>query len=276
MSVIARLLRAGLHLAAACAISGLVYPFASRGLRATLQRRWSRELLAILGVRLRASARPPVATGLLVANHVSWLDIVAIHAIAPSAFVCKAEVARWPVLGWLVGRQGTVFLHRGSARAARRTLEVVRERLAAGERIVLFPEGTTSDGADVLDFRPALFQAAVDCGALVQPLALSYSSPVAAFLGEQSLWQSLRAVASAKDLEIEVRICTPLASGRRDRRSLAAAARRAIQTRLAGGSRRPGVRGEGATAPTGSGSAEGTLPSSTAQIRASRLAVSRA
>jgi 1-acyl-sn-glycerol-3-phosphate acyltransferase len=242
-----RLLRVALHLAAGCAISAVVYPLASRPARRALQQRWSKDLLAILGVRLRAPARPLAPASLVVANHVSWLDAIALNALGPAAFVCKSEVRRWPVLGWLIERQETYFVARGNARDARRLIGAIRRRLSAGERVALFPEGTTSDGTGVLAFRPALIEAATQCGALVQPVALSYSGPEAAFIGEMTFWRSLRAVAAASGLEIRAQACVPLSTSCRTRREVAAAARRAIQARLAGGESPSGMR-PGATA----------------------------
>lgn len=271
-----RLVRAGVHVAAGCAASGLLYPLLPAAARETIRRRWSRRLLAILGVRLRAPERAPANAALLVANHVSWLDVVALEAIAPSVFVCKAEVRRWPVLGWLVARQRTVFLERGRARAAARAAAELAARLAAGERVAVFPEGTTGDGAAVLAFRPALFEAAIASGAPVQPVAISYSAPEARFVGETTLWESMRAVAGARALEVRLEFCAPIASVGADRRALAERARRAIQARLAGGRSLPAAAGAKATGSAGSGSAAGTIPSSAGPTCASAATVSRA
>jgi 1-acyl-sn-glycerol-3-phosphate acyltransferase len=212
----------------------------------------------------------------VVANHVSWLDVLALNALWPATFVCKSEVRRWPVLGWLIGRDGTLFLERGNARQARRLGSRMARRLSAGERIALFPEGTTSDGTSVLPFRPALLQAAIASGAPVQPVALSYSDPAAAFVGEMTFWESLRRVSRACALEARAELCEPVACAGLGRREVASLAQGAIQTRLGGRDSLPRTRNAGAAGARGSGSPSGSLPSSAAQTWPSRTAVSRA
>ena len=163
-------------------------------------------------MRLSAASQPIPPACLVVANHVSWLDVLVIDALCPATFVCKSDARQWPVLGWLIERDQALFLVRGSAKQAWRAIPAIVGRLSAGNRVALFPEGTTGDSTCVLPFRAALLQAAVDCGAPVQPIALSYSSPAAAFVGETSLWQSLCAVTSAAGLEVRIEICAPIAT----------------------------------------------------------------
>lgn len=223
-----RLSRVGLHLAWAVGVAAFAYPLIGHEARLRLKQRWSRQLLVLLGIRLEA-ARPAPPRGLLVANHISWLDIYVINALSPAAFVCKAEVRAWPIIGWLCARTDTVFIERGSSSAARRANEALAARLAGGVAVV-FPEGTTSDGARLLPFRSALLQAAIDSGSIVQPLALSYldasgrRTPVAAYCGDTTLWQSLRVIAGARGLSVRVEILPPLATQERTRRELAEAA----------------------------------------------------
>lgn len=271
-----RLLRAGLHLAAGCATCALVFPCVGKKGRLALRQRWSRQLLEVLGIRLDAEPLPLPDGAFVVANHVSWLDTVVVNALCPVAFVCKDEVRRWPVIGWLLARNGTVFIRRASARAARRTVDAVARRLAAGDRVAVFPEATTADGASLLPFRPALLQAAIDCGAPVQPLALRYSGPAAAFVGDMTLWDSLCAIAGARGLEARLGICNPFDAGAISRRQAAARARAAIQDRLEGLASQPGACREAATGCEGSGSAAGIAPSISAPIWARHPAVSRA
>lgn len=156
---------------------------------------WARLLLVSLGVRLRVTGwfsqlRPDV----IVANHVSWLDVLVLAAARPAVFICKVEVAAWPVLGWLLRRAGTIFIHRGRLRGLLEANQAQRACLARGETVVFFPEGTTTDGSEVLGFRSGLFQPVAERRATLQPVALFYSSAAPQFVGETTFIASLWAV----------------------------------------------------------------------------------
>ncbi|MDD5298031.1 MAG: lysophospholipid acyltransferase family protein [Rhodocyclaceae bacterium] len=238
MRAACRISRFALHLAYGVATVAMVYPFAGGALRVWLKQRWSRQLLSMLGVRLpgRESARQ--AGGMLVANHISWLDIFVINAVAPSAFVSKDEVKAWPVIGWLSTKADTIFIERGSRRAAHRTAEHLQECLLQGQRVAIFPEGTTSDGSQVLPFHSALIQPAVDAGCAIQPVVLRYRdrngrpSQAPAYVGDTSLWQSVRAIVMASGLSAEPHFLPPVPAVGTDRRHLAATLHRHISHAL--------------------------------------------
>lgn len=233
-----RLARVGLHLGYGMATAALVYPLIGRPAQLKLKQRWSRQLLGMLGVRLQAEAAPLPSPTLLVANHISWLDIYVINALAPAAFVCKADVRDWPLIGWLCERTETVFMPRGSRRGAREASGIVAARLRQGWQVAVFPEGTTSDGSEVLPFHGALLQGAVDAGCRVQPLALRYTdgegrpSAAAAYCGDTSLLESLRRIAAAPRLHVRLDVLPPLDGRDAERRELAATAWRAIRNSL--------------------------------------------
>jgi len=239
-SVIAgwRLVRVGLHLGYGMATAAAVYPLVGRPARLRLKQLWSQQLLGMLGVRLRADAALPPCPALLVANHVSWLDIFVINAVAPAAFVCKAEVRDWPLIGWLCERTETVFMPRGSRSAAKQAGETIALRLRQGWQVAVFPEGTTSDGGDLLPFRAALLQGAIDADSRVQPLALRYvdgdggTAVAPAYCGDTTLLQSLRRIAAAPRLEARLDILPPLDGRGAERRALAANAETAIRDAL--------------------------------------------
>lgn len=222
-----RLLRVGLHLAHGLVVAGLVYPWLGRPARLRLKQRWSRQLLAMLGVRLEIVGAPACAP-LRVANHISWLDVFVINAVEPAAFVAKDDVARWPVVGRLARLTETVFMARGNGRASRAAAESVAAALRAGRVVAAFPEGTTTAGEGVLPFRSALFQAAVDAGAAIQPLALRYldaagrRSTAAAYCGDTSLPASLWRLASTPQVRARAIFLPPIAAQTRERRALAA------------------------------------------------------
>ncbi|MFG2822435.1 lysophospholipid acyltransferase family protein [Kitasatospora sp. NPDC048365] len=201
-----------------------------------LVRSWARLLLGALGIRVRAGRVPPASgAALMVANHISWLDILLVAAVRPGRMLAKTEVGRWPLLGPVTTWGGTVYIDRDRLRALPRTVAEVAAALTAGERVVVFPEGSTWCGRYGGRFRPALFEAAVRSGAAVQPMVITYrladgrETTAPAFVGEDGLLPSLWRVAAVRGLEAELELCPPIPGGTHpDRRSLAAAAQAAV------------------------------------------------
>jgi len=201
---------------------------------------WSRKLLAILRVERRvAGALPASGQGmLLVANHVSWLDIHSLHALLPARFISKAEVRGWPLIGRLAKSIGTLFIIRERRSDARRINQEMVAYLAAGECVAFFPEGTSTDGRDLLPFYPSLFQPAVDAAVPIQPVALRYFTPTgatcdaAAYYGDMSFGQSLMRIARLEGLIVEVRFLPVIDPAGLDRRDLARRAEAAVRQGL--------------------------------------------
>jgi 1-acyl-sn-glycerol-3-phosphate acyltransferase len=198
-------------------------------LRRAAVRTVARAVLAALGVELVWRGPVPRPGSLLVANHVSWLDIVALLAVEPVALVAKHEVRDWPVIGVLARLSGSVFLDRTRPRRLPGAVDEVAVALRAGRSVAVFPEGTTFCGATRGRFRPAMFQAAVDAHAPVVPIAIRYDSTAAAFVGDDTLWNSVRRVAALRSLTITLVAASALrpAEGT-DRRSLARAAQSCV------------------------------------------------
>ena len=190
-------------------------------------RQWALHLLSVLGISLDVQGQPRPGAKLIVANHVSWLDIMAIDAVVPSRFVSKAEVGRWPLVGALVTAAGTLYLQRERRRDAMRVLGLMSSALKEGSTVAVFPEGTTGTGHGVMPFHANLLQAAIDAKVPVQPIALRYSdkhhviSPLAAYVGDTSLVQSLWWVVTASGLTVHVTVLTSLTVNHADRRALA-------------------------------------------------------
>ena len=190
---------------------------------------WSAGILRHLGITLQVSGVAPRPSGtLLVANHISFLDIMSLHAAVPHArFVSKADVLKWPLLGWLIRNAGTLFIERERKRDAVRVVHAMAEALRAGDTVAVFPEGTTGAGPQVLPFHGNLLQAAIATGTPVQPAVLRYAdaaqpfSTAVEFLGETTLLQSLWRIASARGLCVHVRLLPPQGSEHADRRALA-------------------------------------------------------
>jgi 1-acyl-sn-glycerol-3-phosphate acyltransferase len=185
-------------------------PFVPARRRAAVWAGWARAVLRALGIRLVSRGRLPRRRALLVANHISWLDIVALLAATPARLLAKQEVRGWPVIGVLAALAGTVFVDRSRPRTLPQTVDQVGAALRAGGVVAAFPEGTTWCGASSGRFRPALFQAAIDTGTPVVPVTVGYRSAdgerttAPAFIGSETLWASLRRVLALRGLEVSV------------------------------------------------------------------------
>jgi 1-acyl-sn-glycerol-3-phosphate acyltransferase len=199
--------------------------------RNALVARFAAGTLAILGVRVRALGAHPLRHGpvLVVANHVSWLDVYLLNAVlGGTRHVAKSEVASWPIAGTIARGFGTFFHARGSFRDAARVKDAVAASLRAGERVVVFPEGTTSDGGEVGPFHAAFFQAAVDARVPVQAVAVRYPGPggrpdpAAAFVGDMTFVASLVRVLRRRHLQARLTFGPVLLPSDLTRRDLAA------------------------------------------------------
>ena len=207
-----RVTRLLLHIAWGCFYVGVLFPFLSNTRRLRAIKRFSRQLLAILQVRcaVRGAMPPGREPTLIVANHVSWLDIWVIDSVIPVRFVAKADVRRWPVLGFLVSRSGPIFIEREKRHDAARTNRAIVEALTRGEHVALFPEGTTTDGTEVKPYHASLFQPALGAGARVAVLALRYVNRDgsvnvdASYAGDRSMLESLRLILAHRRLRVEV------------------------------------------------------------------------
>jgi 1-acyl-sn-glycerol-3-phosphate acyltransferase len=207
--------------------------------RQELIRWWSVKTLRILGIELQVSGRAQPAGQLLVANHVSWLDIAAVHAVLPMArFVSKSDVKHWPLIGTLVEGVGTLFIERSSKRDALRVVHQTADALKNGDCVAVFPEGTTGAGPELLPFHANLLQAAIATEARVLPVVLRWHEPgerfstAAQFIGDTTLVQSLWRIAAARGMGIEVQILPAVATAGLDRRSLGETLRGVISARL--------------------------------------------
>ncbi|MES2958043.1 MAG: lysophospholipid acyltransferase family protein [Pseudomonadota bacterium] len=229
-----------LHLLHGMAVMALRFPSLKPAGRHARIQWWSVTLLRRLGIGLRVQGAPRAGATLLAANHVSWLDIAAIHAAAPQArFVSKSNVKHWPLVGWLVAGAGTLFIERESKRDALRVVHQMAEALRAGDMVAVFPEGTTGAGRELLPFHANLLQAAVASATPVQPVVLRFHQPgqvfsrAAEFIGDTTLLQSVWRMACAKGLQVDVLLLDAEASVHADRRALAAHLRERIDAVLA-------------------------------------------
>lgn len=231
-----RLLRTVVHGLHGLVVVGLRFPSLDEAGRHRRIAWWSSKLLRLLGAELQVEGTFRPGATLIVANHVSWLDIMAVHAVCPRArFVSKADVQHWPLIGRLVGAAGTLYIVREKPRDALRVVHQMAEALRAGQTVAVFPEGTTGLGHELLPFHANLLQAAIATETPVQPVALRYAdathavSPAADFTGDISLARSLWMLACAQGLEVRVCVLASESSHHADRRALAARQRERIQ-----------------------------------------------
>lgn len=197
---------------AAVAIGGLPRTVRPRVARRLL--RWTaRSLLRVLAIETTTTGTPlPATRALVVANHISWLDIIALLAHANVRIVAKSEVASWPIIGRLARLSGVIFIDRERPRTLPRTVAEIRDALAAGDVVAAFAEGTTSCGDHTVPYRPAVFQAAIDAGVRVVPVTLRYRlgdgtpTPQPAFIGAESLTASLGRVIGMPSAHLDMRV----------------------------------------------------------------------
>jgi 1-acyl-sn-glycerol-3-phosphate acyltransferase len=210
----------------AARLAGLFAVLLAGAATLALPRRWrgwarrgcARAALRVLGVRWSVKGRLPARGALVVANHISWLDTVVLMAAGVPRLVAKSEVRHWPLVGRISAEQGGVFLDRSRPHALPVAVGQVRDILAGGGVIAVFPEGTTSCGEGAGGFRPAFFQAAIDAHAAVVPLTLRFlagDAPTAraAFVGPETLVESLRRVLAMRGLVIRVTVGTAIHAG---------------------------------------------------------------
>jgi 1-acyl-sn-glycerol-3-phosphate acyltransferase len=196
---------------------------------------WAQGALAIFGAQV--SVKGSFTQGgplLLVSNHISWLDILLYLSLTPVRFVSKSEVQSWPIVGRFAGACRTLFIQRASKRDARKVVEMMRESLLRGDRVAVFPEGTTTTGEEVLPFHANLFESAVNANASVQVASILYVSSVSSpspmgptrittpsFTGEDTLVGSIWRILGLKHFEIWVSLSEAHAPSGLDRRALA-------------------------------------------------------
>ncbi|MEE4496259.1 lysophospholipid acyltransferase family protein [Streptomyces sp. BE230] len=221
------LLLAGCALTLAGALCAPLALLMGRACRERLTRAWAHGVIRAFGVRMRVTGRPDAHRGgpgvLVVANHVSWLDIPLVAAVCPGRMLAKSDIRTWPLLGPLAALGGTLFVERERLRALPATVHALASALRGGARVVVFPEGSTWCGRGPGGrFRPAAFQAAIDAGASVQPVRIRYldaaagrrdPAGAAAFVGDDPLAASLWRVVRAAGLTAEIHVMAPIPAG---------------------------------------------------------------
>ncbi|HQR12483.1 MAG TPA: lysophospholipid acyltransferase family protein [Casimicrobiaceae bacterium] len=230
-----------MHVGAGVATTLFVFPLVSATRRRALVKRWSRQLLRILAVEPRVHGELGTRDGnvMVVANHISWLDIFVLNSVHPVRFVAKSELAAWPIVGAMIRGAGTLFVERAVRRDTHRVNDRVAKVLADGDVVAIFPEGTTTDGLDMLPFKSSLLQPIVDAQGHVQPVAIRYRTPdgslsvAPAYVGDTTFAESFWEVCGARALIVELIATAALPARDSHRRMLARDAEFSIRTALA-------------------------------------------
>lgn len=233
-------LRVMLHLLRGLAIAAFIFPWVDAAKRDRWLKKWSGGLLTILHIQVQAQFdTAPAQRALIVANHISWLDIFILNSQQPCRFVAKADIRNWPVLGWLCAQGGTIFIARGKQREVRRVYEGLVTSIEAGEHIAFFPEGTTAAQGALLPFHPNLFEAAIEAKVPVQPYALRYVDEHgnlhqdADFVGDMTFVDSMLLIMKARRMTAQLIRLPVIPTVGAHRRDLALAAHAAITAVLA-------------------------------------------
>jgi 1-acyl-sn-glycerol-3-phosphate acyltransferase len=218
----------------------LKFPRLRRDQRLHEIQRWATRVLLILDIEVQYNGPLNMTSAVLVvANHLSWLDVLVIQSLKPGVFVAKAEVQHWPLVGVMARACATIFVQRASPRSARAMVNATMKAFDQGYSVIAFPEGTSSDGSDVGVFHANIFEGAIKARTCIQPISLRYvdaatglPNEAAHFIGDMTLVSSLRKVMASRSIKTQVHIGACIGSQGHTRKSLAIQAQQSIRRQL--------------------------------------------
>lgn len=221
------------HLLYGFVVALVLWPLFGRAQKEAIERRFARQLLAILNVRVRVVYEAPESNYsvhrpcLLYSTHVSWLDIFAFNSVHPVTFIAKSEISKWPIGGLLAKRSGTLFIERGKRHAVRDVIHAAVQVLGTGRCVAVFPEGTTGAGDAPLHFHSNFVQPAIHAKVPLLPVSLQYFTPngkfssAPAFIGEQTLLENIKVLLNSKTgFVVQLYIHAPIETDGRTRHEL--------------------------------------------------------
>jgi len=189
---------------------------------------WTKGVAIILGLNIKRFGKASGEPRLIVSNHISWLDIVAISAYQPCVFIAKSSVINWPVIGFLASISGTLFLDRQNRKDLNNVMQKGKAAIDDGISLVFFPEATTTDGKQIKSFHPSIYQTAIDVHCATQAIAISYpekknlASP-APYIDDDTFVSHLYRILKAPGVDVNLHYCTPIPENcHHDRKELAA------------------------------------------------------
>lgn len=211
-------------------IAGLLLPIVNKKYRHKLIRWWCQQLLAAFNIKVIVSGDIPpdnLSHAMIIANHVSWADIHVLNSVIPLRYIAKSDIRHWPIFGFFASRVNTLFVDRAKKQDALRIVDITSACLEAGDRLCLFPEGTTTDGTTVLPFKSSLIEAAIRARTPIYPVAIKY--PLAngdvntemAYAGETTLKESMQQALTIKSPIVRIHFLAPVSTKDQDRRTLA-------------------------------------------------------
>lgn len=211
-------------------IAGLFLPIATKSLRNVLISWWCKKLIGAFNIKVIVTGDVPpgnLTHAMIIANHVSWADIHVLNSIIPLRYIAKADIKNWPVFGFFAKQVNTLFIDRAKKQEAMRIVDITTECLLAGDRLCLFPEGTTTDGTSVLPFKSSLIEAAIRAEVPIYPVAIHYAMPdgsantAIAYAGDTTLKESMQNTLAIQKPVVNVHFLAPIMTKNQDRRALA-------------------------------------------------------
>ena len=234
-----------MHTLVGVATVSLIFPLIRSTHKINIMQWWHRRLLAALNIQITTHGDMPqrMVGTLVVANHISWLDIHALNSVVPLRFIAKSEIKHWPIFGYLAKSADVLFIDRDNRKDAVRVAHTTASSLASGDNLCLFPEGTTTDGTAVLPFKSSLIQAALHANATLHPVAIRYplangeANILMAYAGDTSLKTSLSQILQQKHPKVELHFLSPvftadLSEEDKNRRTLSAKIEQNIREKL--------------------------------------------
>jgi 1-acyl-sn-glycerol-3-phosphate acyltransferase len=237
-----RISRILIHTATGLSIATFVLPVINKNNKLSLIKWWCGGLMRAFNIKIVTYGELPtkgIQGAMFVANHISWSDIHALNSLIPLRFIAKSDIKSWPVFGYLVAKTNTLFIDRGKRQEAGRIVEVTAESLIAGDNLCFFPEGTTTEGSQILPFKSSVLQAAINANTVVWPIAIRYTNidgsinAEMAYAGETTLVKSMQNVLKQKNPTIELHFLEPIDTNGQNRRDLTKTAYDAIVAKLA-------------------------------------------
>ncbi len=212
----------------------LVFPLLSRASRRNVVCHWSRGLMFLSGVKIQVVGKSVNDQAIMwVANHISWVDIFVLNSVRTTSFIAKSDIRKWPIIGLLVAWAGTLFIDRRQRYAIREAAKQIKHCFDYGDAVGLFPEGTTTDGMQVLPFHAGLLDAAIQAKVPVQPVALKFMrgaqrAPELAFIGDQTLIANLWHLLGSWGVRVECEFLEPIDTSDLNRAEVASKAHQMI------------------------------------------------
>ena len=235
-----KLLQIANHFRRALILAAVRFPRATQARIAGDFQQWASQVLSTLQIQVQSNRTPATAfTGLVVSNHLSWLDILVLQSLIPGIFVAKKEVRGWPVVGYLTQACSTIFVDRSSMRSAWQMVDLTADAIQRGGAVVVFPEGTSSDGGDLGNFHTNIFESAVRAGCAVQLVTLKYidtrtgkAATDAHYIGDMTFASSLWRVLGNSSITAHVHIGDCIESDGHSRKTLAQQAYKNMRSQL--------------------------------------------